>query len=353
MFRPFVFWILLCLLWSSAEGNAQQVGSRPFEGHASERLFSDPTLLGLSLSASIKSLKRDTNDSTYLKTQLHFKSQDAPEDSIAIRMRARGDHRRSTCYFAPLKLKFKKSDIRGTLFEGNKELKLVLPCMIDASADDYVLKEYLAYKLYEVVSPYHYKTRLVRVRFDEIKGRRERTHELLGFLVEDHGTLARRLDGKRYRGKIPPQMQDARASLQDNMFEFAIGNTDYSIRLQHNQKLYYVDGKYLSIPYDFDMCGLVNAPYATVSNTQTLDVSISEVTERAYKGFRRDSTLIQEVRRQFLDVEPAWMQCLYDLEPYFKSKTHYSKAEEYLESFFSIIADDRKFEREILRRMRE
>jgi hypothetical protein len=334
-------------------GFAQQSASPPAEVKASEALFADQTPLYLSLKASIKSLKRETNDSTYLEGQLRFQPEDALADSIDIRVRARGEFRRSNCYFAPLKLKFRKSEIRGTLFEGNKELKLVLPCLIGAASDDLVLKEFLAYKLYEVVSPYHYKTRLVRVDFTEIKGRREREHQLLGFLVEDHGTLAKRLDGKRYRAKLAPQMQDAEASLQNNMFEYAIGNTDFSVRLQHNQKLYYFQGKYLSIPYDFDMSGLVNAPYAMVSNVQTLPVPITEVTERVYKGYRRDSVLVQRVRRQFLDAKPAMMKSLYDLEPYFKAQTQYNIAEAYLEDFFEVFEDDRKFEREILNRMRE
>jgi len=353
MSRLLGIWCMVYCLMGVPGGFAQQSAGPTVEGKASEVLFADQTPLSLYLKASIKTLRRETNDSTYLEGQLRFQPQDATADSIAIRVRARGEFRRSNCYFTPLKLKFNKSEIRGTLFEGNKELKLVLPCLIGVASDDYVLKEFLAYKLYEVVSPYHYKTRLVRVDFTEIKGRREREHQLLGFLVEDHGTLAKRLDGKRYRAKLPPQMQDDEASLQNNMFEYAIGNTDFSVRLQHNQKLYYFQGKYLSIPYDFDMSGLVNAPYAMVSNVQTLPVPITEVTERVYKGYRRDSVLVQRVRRQFLDAKPAMMQCLYDLEPYFKAQTQYSIAEAYLEDFFKVFEDDRKFEREILNRMRE
>jgi hypothetical protein len=353
MFR---FFILCFLLWSPTgfySGYSQEAGMSGTT-EPSEMLFADQSPLSLSLKSSIKSLKRETNDSTYLEGTLGYNPGTGVEDSMAIKVRARGEFRKSNCYFAPLKLKFKKSAIRGTLFEGNKELKLVLPCLVGSSSDDYVLKEFLAYKLYEVVSPYHYKTRLVRVDFTEIKGRRERSHELLGFLVEDHGTLAKRLDGKRYRAKLPPQMQDAKASIQNNMFQYAIGNTDFSIRQQHNQKLYYLQGVYLSIPYDFDMSGLVNAPYAIRSNVQTLGLPVSDdVRDRAYKGFKRDALLMQEVRRQFLEAKPELMKCLYDVEPYFRSQSQYSIAEAYLEDFFRVLEDDLKFEREILSRMRD
>ncbi len=44
-----------------------------------------------------------------------------------------------------------------------------------------------------------------------------------------------------------------------------IGNTDYSSAYRHNEKLLFVDGNIMPIPYDFDMSGLVDASYAVVS----------------------------------------------------------------------------------------
>lgn len=346
------FWIFLFCLVFPVKAILQEPGEAHI-AHPPVGLLEDPSPLELSLTASIKSLKKETNDSTYLESTLAFADRSQPKDSIELLVRARGNSRRSNCYFAPLKLKFRTSDIRGTLYEGHKELKLVLPCLIGSLSDDYVLKEYLAYKLFEVVSPYYYQTRLAHVEFIELKGRRERSHDLMGFLIEDHSTLAGRLDGKRMRKNLPPQMQDPRASIINNLFQFAIGNTDFSLRKQHNQRLYYIQGKYVSIPYDFDMAGLVNAPYATVSNVQTLDYQPSSVRERAYKGFLRDTVLMQQVRQEFLDARPGIMEELEALQPYFKDRGQYEEAQKYLQGFFDILGDDRKFEREILRRMRE
>ena len=148
-------------------------------------------------------------------------------------------------------------------------------------------------------------------------------------------------------------MQDPYYSVVNNLFQFGIGNTDYSLRIQHNQRLYYIDGKYFSIPYDFDMSGLVNAPYATVSNTQTLDCQPFDVTDRCYKGYVRDPALVQQVRQKFLQARPSMMRELELLEPLFKERRQYEEAGAYLESFFDILGDDRKFEREILQQMRD
>lgn len=349
---PLLFLCALCLLGGAHLLVSQDAGAAG-PGVMSERLFADPTPLSLSLKASIKSLKQDTNDSTYLEGTLRFSPEEGTTDSIDLRVRARGNFRKTQCYFAPMTLKFRHSDIDGTLFEGNKELKLVLPCQIGSSSDDLVLKEYLAYRLYEVFSPYHYQSRLVYVDFTEVRGKKERRHELLGILLEDHATLARRMDGKRVKRNMPPQMQDPEASIQNNLFQFAIGNTDFSIGRQHNQKLYYIGDKYVSIPYDFDMSGLVNAPYATVSNTQTLDCDPVDVTERCYKGYARDTALMQQVRRQYREAKPAVMEALKSLEPYFADPKQYETAGAYLDGFYRVLEDDRRFEREILERMRE
>lgn len=353
MYRNAVLPMLLVLFLLIPERGRLQEPAQREAAEDTAGFFTDQAPLKLSLTASIKSLKRETNDSTHLEGTLRYAEDTGSLDSIDLRVRARGNFRRTQCYFAPLKLEFRKADIRGTLFEGHQELKLVLPCQIGSQSGDYVLKEYLAYKIFEVVSPYHYKTRLADVEFIEEKGRREKTHELKGFLIEDHGTLAGRLDGKRIRRTMPPQMQDPYYSVVNNLFQYGIGNTDFSLRRQHNQRLYYIDGKYFSIPYDFDMAGLVNAPYATVSNTQTLDCDPFDVRDRCYKGYVRDTAVVQQVRQDFLRARPAIQRELEALEPFFAERGQYEEAAAYLESFYEILTDDRKFQREILDRMRE
>jgi hypothetical protein len=137
------------------------------------------------------------------------------------------------------------------------------------------------------------------------------------------------------------------------MFEYLIANTDYSTRLEHNQTLLYVGDKYVSVPYDFDMSGLVNAPYAAVSNIQHLAGSITEVTQRIYKGYRRDTVILQQVRRQFLSGKEELMGELNALKPLFGDDTQYRRALDFLEEFFEDMNNDSKFERQILERMRD
>ena len=136
-------------------------------------LFQDEEPLKIKLKYSNKEMNKKTNDSTFIETQLSYE-QDGVWKDIDVRLRARGNFRRNTCYWPPVRVKIKKSAAKETIFEGNKSLKLVLPCMMEPDRNDNIMKEYMAYKLYEQISPYHFNARRVDIDFTEIKGRKEK-----------------------------------------------------------------------------------------------------------------------------------------------------------------------------------
>ena len=130
-------------------------------------IFSEDEILPIKLSYSINEIKKETNDSTYIDSNLSYQLSDGSWGSLPVELRARGNYRLKNCYFAPLKIKIKKSVSNHTPFEGNKTFKAVLPCLLNSDNDDNVIKEYLVYKLFEMVSPYYFKTRLFDVDFDQ------------------------------------------------------------------------------------------------------------------------------------------------------------------------------------------
>ena len=132
-----------------------------------------------------------------------------------------------------------------------------------------------------------------------------------------------------------------------------IGNTDYSTKAGHNEKLFYLDTKYICLPYDFDMSGLVNASYANVSNVQNLSKSVTEVTQRVYKGYKRDRSLVEQVRSEYLNKEVEILDKLHELEKDFEDEQQYRAAELFLIRFFNILKNDGKFEKEIVDRARD
>ncbi len=316
------------------------------------RLFLEQDILPIRLGFSNKEMKKETNDSTYIFTALHFSDQ-GEWDSLDVRIRARGNYRRAHCYFPPLKVKIKKSEAKETLFKGNKELKLVMPCVQSSNTHDNIVKEYMAYKLFEVISPYHFKTRMADIEFTEFRGKKNKVHKVKGFLIEDIDKVAERANARKMKRVVHPLEQDDLASVQNDFFQFMIGNTDFSTAYQHNQKLIFTaDFKTIPIPYDFDMSGLVDASYAVVSQVGGEVLGIESVTDRLYRGFERDESVFQAVRQQYLKLKPEIFRAIDDLKVQFENEKEFGIARNFIDDFFTILENDSQFNSQILRKTR-
>ena len=346
--RVFVF-MIVCFLAACSYAQTPAVGA---PDKPPLPLFRSTAPLTLQLKYSNRELKKQTNDSTFMASMIWFRENEGPWDSLQTDLRARGNFRRENCYFAPLKLKLKKATTKQTIFEGVRKIKLVLPCLLEKNMGDFVLKEYLAYKLYEQLAPYHFKTRLARIVFQEARGNRLTEHHLWGFLVEDMDDLAERCEGREIERVIHPLQHDAIASIQNAFFEYMIANTDFSTKQQHNQKLLFADTRIIPIPYDFDMSGLVNAPYADVTNVQNLSGTITHVTDRIYKGYEREEAQLQAVRKSFIEKKAKLLEEVASLEELFEDKNSFKEAQRFIISFFDIFEDDKKFSKNILNRLR-
>ncbi len=311
-------------------------------------LFLNNDPLPIKLNYSNKILKKETNDSTYIESEIGYMTSDESLETLEVKIRARGNYRRKNCYFLPMKMKVKKSVSKGTLFEGNKKLKLVLPCFMAKSGSDKVLNEYMAYKLYEIISPYHYNVRLLDIDFTEPKGGKVKSYNLKGFFIEDIDNVADRCSGKQIKRSVHPLQQDDVCSVRNDFFQFMIGNTDYSSAYLHNEKLLFVDGYIMPIPYDFDMSGLVDASYAVVSVVQGQELNITEVTQRLYRGYKRDPAIFESVRQEFLDNKFEMLTIINDLESSFDDPKEFEKARKFINAFFEVLADDRSYRKEIL-----
>ena len=315
------------------------------------KLFSSDSVLQIKLNYANKEIRKKTNDSTYLKIDLEY--QEGNEwKSLPVSVRSRGNNRLKNCYFAPVKVKIKKEDRQGTLFKGNKELKLVLPCLTEKGADDFLVKELIAYKLFELVSPYHYKTRLLDITLSEPKGKNNKVHTIKGFFIEDIQVVAKRHGGKVLKRNIHPLQQDALSSVQNAFFQFMIGNTDFSTAYQHNEKLLFVNKTSLPVPFDFDMSGFCNTSYSVVSQIGDQPLPITQVTQRMYRGFKRDNDILGEVRKQFLENKTNMFAIIEAHKDYFENPREYQGCVAYIEDFFDVLANDAKFQREILNKTR-
>ena len=67
------------------------------------------------------------------------------------------------------------------------------------------------------------------------------------------------------------------------VFEYMIGNTDWSVQYYQNIKLIAADSMSIptTVPYDFDHAGIVDAPYALPAP----ELLLSSTRERRYRGY--------------------------------------------------------------------
>lgn len=307
-------------------------------------LFRTHEPLELRATGSIKSIKKKSNDSTLVAGKFQYK-QDSLWITVPVQTRVRGNYRLKNCYFPPLKLKFKKGDVAGSVFEGNKTLKLVVPCQTLSSKNNLIRREYLCYQFYQVLSPYFFKTRLARLELTEVSRKKPRNYTLLTFFVEDNSMVAKRSEAKVTKVKgIHPALFDEKQSIRNDYFQYMIGNADWSAVYQHNSNTLIVQGKYIPLSYDFDMAGFVNAPYAE-ANPPTLGTGNPR--ERVYRGFCKSKSAMEEIRKEFLEREGTLLAIIDQHEKSF-SKYELNDMKDYLNEFFDILKSDNRFKYSIL-----
>ena len=305
-------------------------------------LFSCNEIIETKIAFSPKVLRKSNNDTLYFDTPLNYKV-DGEWKEMEIGIRARGNFRRATCYYPPVKVDLKKKQTKQTIFEGQKKLKLVLPCLKQSDKNDNILKELLVYKLFEMVTPYHFKTRRLTIEFTDQNKKKTSVETINGFFIEDDKKVAKRAGGKVFERYIHPLAMDSDASIRNALFQYMIGNTDFSTAYQHNGKLLYVGKKIVPLPYDFDMSGFINPSYAVVNES----LGIDNIRDRKYRGFKRAEEDFQKVREDFISLKQPMYDLMKSYEVDFDSAKEYNEALSYIESFFDIIEDDNKFQKNI------
>ena len=253
--------------------------------------------------------------------------------SREVNLEIRGKFRRINCDFPPLMIKFKKKDLAKDGLSEHNDIKLVTHCLDDSwSSRKNIMKEYLAYKLFNILSDHSFRVQLIRITYEDTSGELSDIR-YFGLLIEDSDELAERLDAVECEECLNPDI--LRMDLTDlailSVFQYMIGNTDWSILMNRNVKLLSEkkSGNLFSVPYDFDFSGWVNAPYALPNK----DLGQKKVTDRIYIGLKLNEELALQVRERFLVRKKE----LYNQVRHFKKLDSKSRKEliGYLDSFYA------------------
>jgi hypothetical protein len=193
-------------------------------------LFDDNTPIAMTLTGPFAELVRTATGTPkpYAATLTLAQGSDAPQ-SFAIQMQARGFSRRTLgyCRFPPLALKFDKAQAKGTLFAHQRKLKLVTYCNPAEGYDQHIVLEYLAYRLYNLITPMSFRVRAADVTYRVSAADPGVTR--FGFLIEDINEVADRNDREELTAashQVSQARLDARATARVTLFEYLIGNLD-------------------------------------------------------------------------------------------------------------------------------
>ena len=233
-------------------------------------------------------LEANIRSDDYQPAEFSFSDKAGETITMSVEVRPRGRFRRRVCGFPPLKMKFSKEELIRKGYGPFKSVKLVTHCLEDAYAGKKnVLREYLVYKMYNILTDKSYRVQLLRINYIDSNDPK-RKMERYAFMIEGTKEMANRLGGEECEECRNPGTDLVAVKDENRMavFQYMIGNEDWSLKLLRNVKIVqpHEGGKLVPVPYDFDFSGVVNAPYA-IPNT---DLNLTSVKERALLGWPVD-----------------------------------------------------------------
>lgn len=273
------------------------------------------------------------------------------EIAIPIEITTRGLTRKTFCDFPPLRFDFDEEAAKGTAFRGAGNLKLVTHCMQNPKFEQYYIKEYLSYQLYNLVTNKSYRVQGLDVDYAK-DADDDKPLERFAFLIEDPDDVAKRNDLiKLDVNFIEPEELDPMETSRFMLFQYLIANLDWSVlsgrkeNCCHNARLIGENDDAIpkfGIPYDLDSSGLVDASYATPPQ----GLSVRNVRQRLYRGFciHNDAVIpaLEEYRARQTDFEAVFQ----NEERLDKRQRSYSL--KFLAGFYENLATDEDAKKELI-----
>jgi hypothetical protein len=303
-------------------------------------LFTADTPVEFKLVGNFKviSKDRDTLSTKEYWGEVQMSDGKGGELKIPVQLRTRGHYRLANrnCSFVPLRLDFKKSEVKETVFDGQDKLKLVTHCQPNAQYEEYMIREYLAYKVHNLITPRSYRARLARVAYvDSATGNVIETRN--GVFLEHEDDVAKRMEGEivEVRRALFDDV-DPNQILELAIFAAFIGHVDWSLAALHNVRLVrQQNGNYMPVLYDMDFTGLVSTKYSIPDAR----LGIRSVKDRLYRGPCKEPTELAAFFGAYRDNKDAILK-LYDDTPGLDAR-YRNDAKNWLTQWFKLLESPR------------
>ncbi len=271
-------------------------------------LLEGKNYVSVTISLNLDSLINNRYNEDKIGGTFVFKSAAGKNLSFSVNINLRGKYRRRMCGFPPLKLNFNKSELSDNGLSKADEYKLVTHCLEGVEGDVNMVKEFLAYQLYQQVSPLSYRSKLLKITYQDTKS----DNKIVGMaiLLEDKSSFEKRHDLSEMKDSfnLPRSNFDDSNFRTHGLFQYLIGNVDWSTAISKNMDIYKSkeNGKMFIVPYDFDFSGFVNVSYAVPNK----DYNQKKVRDRLLLEADESDTLYQREIQKFIALKPSFIDLI-------------------------------------------
>ena len=333
----------LCVLMLSMPAQAQE------NAPDTAGLFATDEVLELTLETDLETLLHDVGEERdEHPATLSYQASDDTTITVPLKASTRGRYRRDPehCDFPPLWLNFPKKRVEQTRFAGQDKIKLVTHCRSgEAVYEQYLLQEYLIYRIYNLLTEKSFRVRLLRMTYVDTEGRRDPLTRY-AFLIEDVDLMAARNQAVEHdRQDVPPEELDYEQMTLFYLFQYMISNIDWDVPMLQNLKLIEPeqDGPLVAVPYDFDLVGLIKPSYAD----KAPPLGLSALRNQLFTDFCRSKKKLRPTLAHF-NTHKADIYGLYTSFPLLQ-QAHAQRVRQRLDKFYRTINEPRLAEREFLR----
>jgi hypothetical protein len=323
------------------------------ELRAPDPLFQSNEILDVRIEAPLRTILSERPFDEELPATFRFTNSAGEAVTFDIKMRTRGKFRRKKeiCHFPPMRLNFKSSQTKGTLFHKQDKVKLVTHCQSSSRYEQSILREFMAYRILNVMTDASFRVRPLRITYIDTEGKR-RDQTRFGFIIEHRDRLARRLEKPVLDfPKINALSLQREYASTVSIYQYLIGNTDFSSvkgvegsPCCHNHVLFgNEDEPIWSIPYDFDQAGFIDAEHAGANPR----FHLRSVKQRLYRGRCMHNDLINTTVTDFIGKHDEIIRVI--ANPDVASKSTIRKMTKYVEKFYKTINNPKSVNSELIK----
>ena len=301
-------------------------------------LFSENGILDVKLAFDIGTFMRDKPEDEYLDAEITVYEGDNDSIFEHIKVSARGNFRRRTCDFPPVMLYMEGISSGYSDLDKLEKVKLVSHCSTSEEYQNYVLREYLAYRVYNLITDYSFRVRLLNISYYDIQAD-TLFAEKIGFILEPVDYLEKRFDEDEIEDiEIKTAYVENDILLKLSVFEYLIANSDWAVPLIHNLKVFGDEEsleQLIAVPYDFDYSGWVNAHYSM----PRVDLGLEKITERAFYGPCYSDEMYRPVLDFYLGLEENIIDMIKDFE--YLDRRERNDLVRFVKSFYRLYGKDK------------